>query len=115
MNTEPEIRSDAGGHDQGLLTVLADGDLEGVERAGLEAHLGVCAPCRDIFAAVREARRAIRATATFPVPSQQAYFRLRYAVARRWRRRMIVGVLSVAGVVLVCAWLAVAGIWAFGA
>jgi hypothetical protein len=58
-------------------------------------------------------REAIRATATFPIPSQQAYFRVRYAVAALRRRRIITAA-AMAGVVgLVTAWLAVAGLLAF--
>jgi hypothetical protein len=45
-----------------------------------------------------EARRILRATATFPVPSHQAYFLLRYGVAAR-RRRRVLGALAGAAIV----------------
>ena len=98
-------------HDPSLLTSLADGELEGGARERLEAHLQRCTSCRDTVEASREARRAIRATATLPEPSEQAYFRLRFAVAARRRRHLISTALGAGLVAGMCAGLAAAAVW----
>lgn len=97
-------------HDPSLLTSLADGELEGSARERLEAHLRRCTSCRDTVEASREARRAMRATATLPEPSEQAYFRLRYAVAARRRWHVIRTALAAGLVAGVCAGLAAAAV-----
>lgn len=75
--------------DRALLVEWADGTLPEAGRAALEAHLAGCAPCGRDAGAIGHARRALRATATFPIPTHQAWFRLRYAVAARRRRRLM--------------------------
>ena len=101
-------------HDRAALTALADGRLDGASREAAEAHATGCPSCRATFDSVVLARRALRATATFPQPSQQAYFRLRYAVASRRRQRFVERLLAAAVVVLEVGMLLAAARFAFG-
>lgn len=80
--------------DRAALSAMADGTADA-------SHAEACPTCAPLLAGVRAARRAIRATATFPEPSQQAWFRVRYGVGRRFRARAIATVagLAVAGAV----------------
>ncbi|MFM7719494.1 MAG: zf-HC2 domain-containing protein, partial [Actinomycetota bacterium] len=46
-------------HPEGLLADAVSGRLAPEERAALDAHLSLCAPCRDELAAARSARLAL--------------------------------------------------------
>jgi anti-sigma factor RsiW len=82
--------------DRTLLVRRADGDLPEGEGSSLDAHLGVCDACAREAEQIGRARRALRATATCPIPSNQAWFRVRHGVASRRRRRLLVRAAGVA-------------------
>lgn len=99
--------------DRSLLVEWADGTLPELGRSAVEVHLAGCAACGRDAGAIGQARRALRATATFPIPTHQAWFRLRYAVAARRRRRLMASAAMVAGAVAATGALAAAALRAF--
>lgn len=92
--------------DRASLSAVADGDAD----AG---HAESCPTCSPLLAAGRAARRAIRATATFPEPSQQAWFRLRYGLSARLRTRVIATIAGLAVAGAVAAGMVAAAVLAF--
>jgi hypothetical protein len=69
-------------HDElDLLSAYLDGELDGAERARVDAHLPGCAECRDTLTALRDTVADLK-TLPEAVPSEQDSWALRSAIAR---------------------------------
>ena len=94
---------------RGTLARLADRESEGVVRANVEAHLAVCASCREAFDAQRQVALALRARPASPArPEFAAAVRARLEAGwigladwRQWTLRLA----PVAAALVLAAWL----------